>query len=460
MISKVLVANRGEIACRVIRACRALGLQTVAVHSSADEQLLHCKLADESVYIGPAPAIESYLRGNRILEAARATGADAIHPGYGFLSESSDFARDVVDAGLTWVGPSPQIMSTMADKSAARRMARACGVPLLPGTEPVDVLDAGACQQAAQELGYPLLVKATAGGGGIGMRRVDRPDQLMTVASAASEMARKSFGDGRVYLERYVGSGRHIEIQVFGFGAGRAVHVFDRDCSAQRRFQKIVEEAPSVGLQPAVMESMCAAAVTLAQRLNYVGPGTVEFLVDNADQAFYFLEMNTRIQVEHRVSELISGLDLVQMQLLSAAARPMPLQQHEICREGAALECRLYAENVAKSFVPSPGTLQKLRFPTDMEGLFVESGYREGDLLTPYYDPMIAKLITHGTTRERAIEIMRSALAQVVVEGVHTNLALLTGILSHATFIEGRIDTGFVEREKSALILQAAPTYA
>lgn len=451
MIHKVLIANRGEIACRVISACRALGLQTVAVYSSADKDLMHCELADVAVHIGPASPMLSYLCTENILNAAKGSRADAVHPGYGFLSESPEFARKVVAAGLTWIGPNATTMAAMSDKARAREIAAECNVPLLPGSLPLNTEDTDACYRNANTVGYPLLVKSVAGGGGIGLRLVERPEDLLAVIVVASQAALKGFGDGRVFLERYIARGRHIEIQIFGFDNGDVIHVFDRDCSAQRRFQKIVEEAPAHGVPREIIKSMSSAAVELARKQNYVGPGTVEFIVDMTDHSFYFLEMNTRIQVEHRLSELVSKLDLVQMQIQAAAGTLNPLAQNDLRCEGSSLECRLYAENVERSFLPSPGQLKRWRYPVD-EDVYIESAYREGDVITPFYDPMVAKIITHRPTREDAINSMISTLKQLEIEGIKTNVDLLVGILSHTAFRESKIDTTFVERHKAVLL--------
>jgi 3-methylcrotonyl-CoA carboxylase alpha subunit len=457
-MKKVLVANRGEIACRIMRSCRSLGLRTVAVYSDADAHALHVASADEGFALGGTSALESYLRAERILEAARATGADALHPGYGFLAENDAFARAVMGAGMTWVGPTPQSMADMGDKERARELARAAGVPVLPGSPRFTVGALEGLDSAAREVGYPLLVKAAAGGGGIGMRRVDRPEDLQAAVEATQGMAQRAFGDGTVYLERFIARARHVEVQVFGFGDGEAIHVHERDCSIQRRYQKIVEESPAPRLPAAVRTALCEAAVALCRRERYQGAGTVEFVMDADSFAFWFLEMNTRIQVEHPVSEMNTGLDLVGMQLQLAAGRPVQVRrQDEVQPRGHALECRLYAERPAKGFLPSTGTLRTLRFPEVLPGLRVDTGVREGDQVTHLYDPMLAKVIVHGQDREQAIERMLAALAEVRIEGVETNLQFLRATVAHPAFRAGDVSTDFVNLHKTALLAPPAP---
>jgi 3-methylcrotonyl-CoA carboxylase alpha subunit len=452
-VKKVLIANRGEIACRILRSCRALDLATVAVHSEPDEKAAHVALADEAFALGGASALESYLRADRILEAARATGADAVHPGYGFLAENDGFARAVAGAGLAWVGPSPESIVDMGDKERARLLARGAGLPVLSGSARFAPGELDGLAQAGAEVGYPLLVKASAGGGGIGMRRVDRPEDLVAAVLATQGMAQRAFGDGTVYLEHFVARARHVEVQVFGFGDGRALHVHERDCSVQRRFQKIVEESPAPGLPDAVRQAMCTAAVSLCRQERYRGAGTVEFVVDADTFEFWFLEMNTRIQVEHPVSEMNTGLDLVAMQLLLAAGRPLPVAaQDEVVPRGHAIECRLYAERPAKGFLPSTGTLSRLRLPDGRPGVRVDTGVREGDTVTHHYDPMIAKLIAHGDDREEAIGRMLAALKATEVEGVETNRAFLARTIDHPAFRAGEVSTGFVDLNKAALL--------
>ena len=403
--------------------------------------------------MGGASALDSYLRVDRVLEAARATGADAVHPGYGFLAENADFARAVTAAGLTWVGPTPDSIDDMGDKERARLLARAAGLPVLPGSPRFGPGDLDGLAQAGDAVGYPLLVKAAAGGGGIGMRRIDRPEDLAAAVQATQGMAQRAFGDGTVYLERFVARARHVEVQVFGFGDGTAIHVHERDCSIQRRFQKIVEESPAPGLPDAVRDAMGAAAVALCRQERYRGAGTVEFVVDASTFEYFFLEMNTRIQVEHPVSEMTTGLDLVAMQLQLAAGRELTVRtQSQVRPQGHAIECRLYAERPAKGFLPSTGTLSVLRLPPADASLRVDSGVREGDSVTHHYDPMIAKLIAHGADRPAAIERMLAALAATEIVGVETNRAFLARVIGHPAFAAGEVTTGFVDAHKAALL--------
>jgi acetyl/propionyl-CoA carboxylase alpha subunit len=451
-MKKILIANRGEIACRVMRSCRKLGLATVAVYSEADRDALHVAAADEAVAIGPAAAKDSYLVGAKIIAAAKETGADAIHPGYGFLSENADFARSVIEAGLTWIGPSPRCIDDMGDKERARLLAKAAGVPILEGSPRFtpDTLDGLA--EAGERVGFPLLVKAAAGGGGIGMRRVDNPADLAASVSATQTLAGKSFGDPSVYLERYIDPARHIEVQVFGFGDGRAVHLFERECSIQRRFQKIVEESPAPGLRPEARVAMAEAAASLARQERYAGAGTVEFVVDQ-DGRFFFLEMNTRIQVEHAVTEMITGLDLVELQIRLARGDDLSaLTQASVTTEGHAIECRIYAENPDRNFMPSPGPLTVFVPPPADADLRIDTGFRQGDKITFYYDPMITKLIAHGATRDAAVDRLGGALDAFRVEGVTTNILFLTRLLRHRAFRDGETFTGFVAAHQADLI--------
>jgi len=451
-VHKVLIANRGEIACRIIRSCQALGLRTVAVHSEADAQAMHVAMADEAEAIGPSAPRESYLVPERILAAAAAHGADAVHPGYGFLSENAEFARAVQAAGLAWVGPAPDTIDAMGDKERAREIARAAGVPVLPGSRRFAAGGTPNLVEAAAAVGYPLLVKAASGGGGIGMRRVDGPETLNDVASATQAMAERSFGDGTVYLERYIPLARHVEIQVFGFGNGEAVHLFERDCSLQRRFQKIIEESPAPGLPDAVRARMADAAVQLCREQRYAGAGTIEFIVDADSFEFFFLEMNTRIQVEHPVTEMTTGRDLVALQLELARGSLAPFAQSAVQAGGHAIECRLYAENPARNFFPSPGTLNVFGLPPTGPDVRIDTGFRQGDTITPFYDPMIAKVICRGDTRAQAIERMAGALDGIAVEGLKSNLAFLRQAMRHPAFAAGAVSTDFVERHKAELI--------
>ncbi len=452
---RILIANRGEIACRIIRAAKALGVETVAVYSDADADSMHCQLADIAVHIGPAPAASSYLNVEAVLAAGKAHGAEGVHPGYGFLSENTAFAQAAEAAGMRWVGPSVESIENMGDKNRARDIAAACGVPVLPGSQRFENGQLDGLEEAAAQVGYPLLVKAAGGGGGIGMKCVDGPATLAATVTSTQALAQKAFNDGSIYLERYVARARHIEVQVFGFGDGTAIHLFERECSVQRRFQKIVEESPAPGLSSDVLERMTTAAVSLAASQRYSGAGTVEFILDADSGEFFFLEMNTRIQVEHGVTELVTGWDLVQAQIRLAAGTLAPVSQDSIHRQGAAIECRLYAENPVKHFMPSPGKLKAFSI-APMDGLRVDTGVREGDTISPYYDPMIAKLLTHGSTREEARVRMLASLAQTRVEGIKNNVVFLGNVMEHAAFQAGNVDTGFVAREMAKLIGESA----
>ncbi len=452
-VASLLVANRGEIACRVLRSAKARGLRTIAVCSEADATARHVGMADEAVAIGGAKPAESYLRVAAILRAARDAGADAVHPGYGFLAESATFARAVEDAGLVWVGPTPKTIEDMGDKERARLLAKAAGVPVLPGSARFAPGDLDGLEEAAEEGGAPLLVKASAGGGGIGMRLVERADDLRKTVEATQGLAERSFGDGTVFLERFVRNARHVEIQVFGFGDGHAIHCFERECSVQRRFQKIVEESASPGLTPGSRAAMADAAVALARQERYRSAGTIEFVLDDDSGAFYFLEMNTRIQVEHPVTELVTGLDLVDMQLRLAMGEHLGagLPQDAVRHGGHAIEVRICAENPAKMFLPSPGRITRLMLP-EGEGVRVDTGVREGDTVTPYYDSMLAKVIVHAPIREAAIERMLAALEATVIEGITTNVAFLRRVVNHAAFRDGRTLTSFVDMHKADLL--------
>jgi len=452
MMRKVLIANRGEIACRVLRSCGKLGLSTVAVYSEADKDALHVKLADEAWPIGPSPARQSYLVGERIIAAAKESGADAIHPGYGFLSENAGFARAVSQAGIRWIGPSAQTIEDMGDKERARLLAKVTGLPILSGSPRFTPDDLHGLANAAAAVGYPLLVKAAAGGGGIGMRRLDGPGELEKTVTATQKLAEKSFGDPSVYLEQFVDPARHIEIQVFGFGDGRAVHLFERECSIQRRFQKIIEESPAPGLPDSVRSVMGQAAVTLASQQRYVGAGTIEFVVD-ANHRFYFLEMNTRIQVEHPVTEMVTGFDLVELQIRLARGDDLSfLTQQAIKTSGHAIECRIYAENPDKNFLPSPGPLIRFQPPPTSDSIRVDTGFREGDNVSFHYDPMITKVIVRGAERDGALSRMTNALDDFRIEGVATNISFLRNAIAHPAFRMGKTFTRFVDTYMSELL--------
>ncbi|MBO6834621.1 MAG: ATP-grasp domain-containing protein [Alphaproteobacteria bacterium] len=444
-ITKLLVANRGEIACRIMTTCRSMGIETVAVYSDADENSAHVALADEAISIGPAPAKESYLRGGAVIDAARKCGADAIHPGYGFLSESPAFADAVKEAGLIWIGPDSRTIEKMGDKDNARTIAKSAGVPVLAGSSrfALDRLDTLESEAAA--IGYPVLVKAAAGGGGIGMRRVDDGTSLRSVVSKTQSMAERSFGDGTVYLERFVPKARHVEVQIFGFGDGTAVHVYDRDCSVQRRFQKVIEEAPAPNLSDAVRSEMQEAAVRLAESVSYSGAGTVEFIYDADRQDFSFLEMNTRIQVEHPVTELVTGIDLVAWQIEQAAGILAPCDQNTIVKTGHAVEARIYAERPEKNFFPSPGRIETLFWPSSRSGLRIDHAVRAGDVITPFYDPMIAKIAASGPDRPAALALLDTALSELVITGLSTNTAFLRRVIRSDAFQRANHTTKIID---------------
>ena len=442
MFRTVLVANRGEIARRIVRGCRTLGLATVAVYSEADRDAPHVKDADRAVLLGPAPARESYLDAERLLRAARESGADAVHPGYGFLSENWRFAAACAEARLTFIGPSPEAIRAMGDKPQARRRMGAAGVPIVPGSaEPVD--DAEAAARIAAEIGYPAIMKAAAGGGGIGMAKVADATALAAALATATRRAQSAFGNGQVYVERYLEAPRHVEVQVFGDSKGTIVHLHERECSIQRRHQKLVEESPAPNLDARTKRGLTEAALAGARAIGYVNAGTLEFLVD-AQGGFYFLEMNTRLQVEHPVTEEVTGFDLVAAQLRVAAGEPLPFTQDRIEPRGAAIEVRVYAED-PKSFLPSPGAITRLTLPSGA-GIRVESGVVEGSVVSVHYDPLLFKLIAHGSDRGQALERLTRALDACVVEGVKTTLPLLRTIAAHPEFRRGRVHTQMVEQ--------------
>ena len=457
MFTKILIANRGEIAVRVIESARAMGVKTVAVYSDADAGAKHVQLADQSVHIGGSAPANSYLRGDVIIRAAQDTGAQAIHPGYGFLSENPDFVEAVEAAGLTFIGPSADAIRAMGLKDAAKRLMEEAGVPVVPGYHG-DNQDPEHLSGAADAIGYPVLIKAVAGGGGKGMRKVARPEEFAAALDSARGEARTAFGNDAVLIEKYVEKPRHIEVQVFGDGAD-AVHLFERDCSLQRRHQKVIEEAPAPGMTPEMREAMGDAAVRAARAIGYKGAGTIEFIVDGSDglrpDRFWFMEMNTRLQVEHPVTEAITGIDLVAWQLRVAAGESLPLTQEQITLTGHAFEARLYAEDVPKGFLPATGTLTHLAFP---EQARIDSGVRAGDTISPFYDPMIAKVITHGPTRAIALARMTQALDESEVAGSVTNLSFLGALTRHAGFAGGDVDTGLIERDLEALTrVEAVP---
>ncbi len=460
MIESLLIANRGEIARRIIRTARRLGIRTIAVHSDVDAQMPFVREADQAVCIGTAPARDSYLRQDRLLEAARETGAEAIHPGYGFLSENAEFAEAVVAAGLVWVGAPPAAIRAMGLKDAAKARMIAAGVPVTPGYLGEDQNPAR-LQAEADAIGYPVLIKAVAGGGGKGMRKVDDAGQFAEMLASCQREAAAAFGDDRVLIEKYILSPRHIEVQVFGDTHGQVVHLFERDCSLQRRHQKVIEEAPAPGMDAATREAICSAAVKAAQAVDYVGAGTIEFIADGSEglraDRIWFMEMNTRLQVEHPVTEAITGQDLVEWQLRVASGEPLPKSQDELAINGWAMEARLYAENPATGFLPSTGPLDRLRFPRDAR---IDSGVEEGGAVTPYYDPMIAKIIVAAETRTAAAAKLSRACAAVEVWPVRTNAAFLARAAADPDFVAGRIDTGFIERHADRLIPSPEPSAA
>jgi acetyl-CoA carboxylase, biotin carboxylase subunit len=441
-LSTVLVANRGEIALRVVRACRELGLRSVAVYSDADAGAAHVRHADDAVHIGKSSATKSYLDPDAVLEAARSSGADAVHPGYGFLSERAAFARAVTDAGLVWVGPAADVIERMGDKAAARAVAAQAGVPVVPGSD--ELADADDAVAAAARIGYPVLVKAAAGGGGRGIRPASSDDELRRVVVEAQREAASAFGSDVVYLERALAHPKHIEVQVLADTHGGVVHCFERDCSMQRRRQKVLEEAPAPGLDPEVRTAMCDAATALAREVGYVGAGTVEFLLDPPSGEFFFIEMNTRIQVEHPVTELVTGLDLVALQLRVADGEPLPMAQDEIVCRGAALEFRVNAEDPADDFLPSPGEVTALELPGG-PGVRVDTALAAGDVIPPFYDSMVAKLCVWAPDRGAALARGRRALAEYRVEGVPTTIPLHRRLLEDPTVIAGDYDITFLE---------------
>ncbi len=452
LFKKVLIANRGEIAVRVIRTLREMGITSVAVYSEADATALHVRMADEAYAIGPAESSQSYLVVDRILDVCRQSGADAVHPGYGFLSENANFARACKENGITFIGPSPEAIVAMGSKTEARAMMVAAGVPVVPGADAGDV---AALSSAADDLGYPVMLKASAGGGGKGMRLVHEPADLADALARAQSEARNAFGDDTVYIEKAILAPRHIEIQVLADRQGNTVHLFERDCSIQRRHQKVVEETPSPA--PQVTEELVAkmgeVAVRAAKAVNYEGAGTVEFLVGE-DGGFYFLEMNTRLQVEHPITELITGIDLVREQIRVAAGEPLGYGQESVTRQGHAIECRIYAEDPDAGFMPSPGRIDVLRQPHG-PGVRDDSGAYEGAEITRYYDPLVSKLCVHARDREQAIARMKRALYEYVVTGIATSLPFHQRLMNHESFARGDYDTGFIDAHRDALLTPA-----
>ena len=447
MFKKVLVANRGEIAVRIIRACREIGIETVAVFSEADRMALHVRYADEAYYIGPAPSRESYLRQDRIIEVAHKSGADAVHPGYGFLAEREDFAQACAEAGLVFIGPKPSSIAAMGDKMTARETVRKAGVPVVPGTEDVGNLSDADLLAIAPKIGFPLLIKATAGGGGKGMREVTSLEEMPLLLISARREAESSFGDGNVYLEKLVEGARHIEFQILADEYGTVLHLNERECSIQRRHQKLVEESPSPFMDDELRQKMGSVAVKAAQAVDYVNAGTIEFLVDK-DKNFYFLEMNTRLQVEHPITEMITGIDIVKEQIRIARGRPTQYKQEDIKINGAAIECRINAEDPYNNFMPSTGKIAHSMLPTG-PGIRVDSGVYPGFEISPFYDPMISKLIVWGETRAQAILRMRRALEEYRIVGVRTNIPFHQTLMDSHRFMGGQYDTRFVEERFS-----------
>jgi 3-methylcrotonyl-CoA carboxylase alpha subunit len=460
MFSSVLIANRGEIACRIARTARRLGLRVIAVHSAAEPRAMHVRAADEAHLIGPAPASESYLRADRILEVAKASGAECIHPGYGFLAENAEFAEGCAAAGITFVGPPPEAIRAMGLKDEAKRLMETAGVPVVPGYLGADQ-DAQGLEGQADRIGYPVLIKAVAGGGGKGMRRVDRSADFAEALQGCKREAKSAFGNDRMLIEKYVTRPRHIEIQVFADSHGTCVHLFERDCSLQRRHQKVIEEAPAPGMSAEMRQEMGAAAVAAAKAVGYVGAGTVEFIADASEglkaNAFYFMEMNTRLQVEHPVTEMITGLDLVELQLRAAAGEPLGLTQGDIAMSGHAVEARLYAEDPASGFLPQAGRLHRLAWPEAAEHLRIDTGVEDGAEISAYYDPMIAKLIAWGADRQAALTRLARALERSEVLGLRSNLGFLKRLVRHPDFAAGRIDTGFIDGHLGELVEEALP---
>lgn len=453
-INKLLVANRGEIALRIMRSAREMGIKTVAVFSEADRNALHVRFADEAVCIGPPPSSESYLKMDTLIEVAKQTKADAIHPGYGFLSENEDFAHKVEKAGLIFVGPSAKSIELMGSKLAAKEAVAKFNVPLVPGTsEPID--DVNKARKIAKEIGYPILIKASAGGGGKGMRIVEHDGEFQEQMERAVSEATSAFGDGSVFIEKYVTQPRHIEFQIFGDKHGNVIHLFERECSIQRRHQKVVEEAPSAVLTPELRKAMGEAAVNVARSCDYYGAGTVEFILDEKLN-FYFLEMNTRLQVEHPVTEMVTGIDLVKLQIRIAEGEKLPVAQNDLCLHGHAIEVRVYAEDPANNFLPDIGTLQTYQRPQG-NGIRVDDGFEQGMSIPFYYDPMIAKLICHAETRELAMDKMIRAIEEYEITGVETTLGFCKYVMQHEAFRSGNFDTKFVEKYFKPEVLNAVP---
>jgi acetyl-CoA carboxylase biotin carboxylase subunit len=451
MIKKLLVANRGEIAIRIMRSCREMGISTIAVYSEADRTSMHVRYADEAYYIGPSPSSESYLKMDKILEVAKKSGADAIHPGYGFLSENAEFAKQCGKKGIIFIGPSPHAIATMGDKITARQTMINAGVPVVPGTNQKITTDAEA-HKVMEEIGLPLMVKASAGGGGKGMRLVHKASELLNAVKAAQSEARTAFGDDSVYIEKYIESPHHIEFQVLGDKHGTIIHLFERECSIQRRHQKVIEETPSPIITPELREKMGRSAVEAARSVNYEGTGTVEFLVDDKLN-YYFLEMNTRLQVEHPITERVVGVDLVKEQIRVANGEPLAYKQEYLRQLGHAIECRIYAEDPDNNFMPSPGLIRHITEPTGL-GVRTDGYVYKGYEIPIYYDPMISKLIVWGRTRAGAIDRMKRALSEYKISGVKTSIRFLQNIMNNSDFVDGKYDTHFIENHIESLMAE------
>ncbi len=451
-MKKILIANRGEIAIRIIKSCKILGYKSVAVYSDADKNSKHIRLADEAHYLGPSKAQESYLSVQKIMDIAMKLKVDAIHPGFGFLSENENFAQQVIDRNIVWIGPKPNLIKSMGNKDIARELALKSNIPICPGISNITKLNSDDLKNKCESIGYPLLVKSSAGGGGIGMSVVQNFKDLSKSIEKTSNMAEKSFGNGDVFIEKFITNARHIEIQIFGFGDKGAVHLYERDCSMQRRYQKIIEESPAPEIDRTLIESMANAAVKLSSDVKYQGAGTVEFIYDVEQKKYYFLEMNTRIQVEHPVTELVTNNDLVSMQINFAFNRKNKfLKQEKISIYGHSIECRVYAEDPSKNFLPSPGKISKLTFPKVPNGIRLDWGYDENDDVSFYYDPMIGKIISHDLVREDAVSKLINFLEKIVLKGIKTNIPFLISLLKDKNFINGTHNTKYIENNLNTL---------
>ena len=451
-MKKILIANRGEIACRIIKTCKLLGYQSVAVYSEVDKNSKHVRLADEAYFIGQSKAQESYLVHEKIIDAAKKTNSDAIHPGFGFLSENANFAEKVIQNQITWIGPKPKNIKEMGNKTKALELAKKANVPVSPSINNPLSMNEEELKKQCEKIQYPILVKASAGGGGIGMSVAHNFSELKKTMEKTSNLADKAFGDGTIFLEKFITNARHVEIQIFGFGKQQAIHMHERDCSMQRRYQKIIEESPAPNIDFSIIESMSKAAVELSSNVNYEGAGTVEFIYDLNEKKFYFLEMNTRIQVEHPVTELITNCDLIAMQIQFAFDRKKKfLQQEDITSYGHAIECRVYAEDPAKNFLPSPGTISQLMIPDIPNGIRMDWGFNQGDEVSFYYDPMLGKIISHDVIREDAINKLITFLKKVKVVGIKTNIPFIISLLKNKTFKESAHNTKFIENNLDLL---------